>query len=273
MEKHSHIPVRLTRSNNKQSLQRAVLALLSSHLLVGTAFAQWNAMRQGTEVVVTYDNRQYAAFHTESGYFRLVSDAASGWGTSVLVMPSYWSRNYLYQGAFTNTSWFISGANMVLRYSGNVGVLGASGHIVIHPPTGTSVTADVSVQVTGSVALDSRPGEAFKPVFLSSMNVAPNQWDSRTAWNGKTTQDIPVEGLIFGPNTFSNRITLDGGSNSWKVNAPTIDIRFDQVLSSMGWVTRSTNPNDDNVGLWLGSDKVLPYYSFKIVSRKANMSQ
>ena len=34
-----------------------------------------------------------------------------------------------------------------------------------------------------------------------------------------------------------------------------------------GWVTESTDPNDDNVGLWAAADEVLDSWEYVIYSR------
>jgi len=46
---------------------------------------------------------------------------------------------------------------------------------------GIAPQAKVNASTSGSVLIDSRPGEAFKPVFLSSMRVSDTQWDARAA--------------------------------------------------------------------------------------------
>jgi hypothetical protein len=45
----------------------------------------------------------------------------------------------------------------------------------LSPPAQDSISADVDVNVDGDVALDDRPGEAFKPMMLSSMRISPDE--------------------------------------------------------------------------------------------------
>lgn len=64
--------------------------------------------------------------------------------------------------------------------SGNIGGLQVSLEVRLSPPAGYGLTARVrTTSVTGNVALDNRPGEAFKTVMLSSMRVSSTQWDAR----------------------------------------------------------------------------------------------
>jgi len=126
--------------------------------------------------------------------------------------------------------------------------------------------AHVSTKVTGSVKLDNRPGEAFKPVMLSSMNDSSTVWDSRAAFIGTRVYRFPSSGWIIQPPVTTQDFGLQGGTSSYKVNAPTIEVVLNQSRPVTGWLTPSSNPNDDNVGFWCAASKVLPSWSFSVTA-------
>jgi hypothetical protein len=49
------------------------------------------------------------------------------------------------------------------------------------------------------------------------------------------------------PTATSGRFGLNGGTSSWKTNAPSIDVVLNEALQVAGWVTQSSDPNDDNI--------------------------
>src|SRR6202044_1885803 len=146
------------------------------------------------------------------------------WGTSVVTTPCFWSGGYLYQGTPVTVTWSASNNVLTVNYSGSIANLKVKGTIVFQPPANNQLTAAVTVTVTGSQPLDNRPGEAYKPVFLSSMYDSSTVWDSHDAYNGANWTALPTSGLIFNATTTGNRLTMDGGTSTWKTNAPTIDI-------------------------------------------------
>ena len=100
------------------------------------------------------------------------------------------------------------------------------------------------------------------------MHISPTVWDTQTAYACLLTAPIPASGWIFDPPAYVNIFGLEGGISDWQIQqqqgrpAPTIEVRLDEALEVTGWVTQSTNPNDDNVGLWAASDQVLPSWSY-----------
>jgi hypothetical protein len=139
------------------------------------------------------------------------------------------------------------------------------------PPTDTTITATVVTSVQGSIPLDNRPGEAFKPVMLSSMYISSTQWDTHRAYADSQSFPIPLSGWIIAPqaSVMANTFRLEGGTSTWKKNAPTVRINLSQPMQVAGWVTPITDPNDDNVGLWAASDTILSSYTYQIVVSRA----
>ena len=67
-----------------------------------------------------------------------------------------------------------------MSFSGSISNLRAFGKVRLNPPTTNLISCTVKVTIEGGLNLDRRPGEAFKPVALSSMHVSPDQWDAKS---------------------------------------------------------------------------------------------
>jgi hypothetical protein len=211
---------------------------------------------------------QYAALHLESSYFRLVFGPDSGWGTSVVLLPSFWSGGQYFQGAPIDADWKIEGDDLVVSFEGDLSTLHVDGEVRLEPPGRDTMVARVTVTTTGAVALDRRADEAFKPVMLSSMRVSPMLWDTDQAFVDRQLVPIPDRGWVIQPAQSARAFGLRGGTSSWKRSAPTMTIRMDAERPVMGWVTESQDPNDDNVGLWQASDQILPSWSYTITATR-----
>lgn len=207
---------------------------------------------------------QYAAVHTESGYLRMNAGPGSGWGTSVVIVPSFWSGGRYFQGAPVTATWRADGADLLISFSATISTLAVQGEIRLQPPGQHVLTAAVTVTVDGSVGLDRRPAEAFKPVVLSSMHVSGVLWDAQSAFIDARVIPIPEDGWMVQPVVLSSSFGLTGGTSNWKANAPTIDVLMDQGVQITGWVNRRTNPNDDNVGFWAASDDILRHWQYRL---------
>jgi len=228
----------------------------------------WSVTRNGNVLQINYGSGtsfpQYAALHTDSGFFRMNTGPTSGWGTSVMPLPCVWSEGRYFQGAPVTATWRTDGTDLVIAFSATISTLAVQGEIRLQPPAQNVLTATVTVTVDGSVALDPRPGEAFKPVMLASMHVSASMWDTRAAFVDAQSFQIPDEGWIVQPVVRSTSFGLTGGTSSWKSNAPTIDVLMDQSLQITGWVTRSANANDDNVGFWGATDDILRRWQYRL---------
>jgi hypothetical protein len=210
---------------------------------------------------------QYAALDTTSGYLRLVPTTQSGFGTSTIIVPSFWTGGVYYQGAPIAASHSVSGNNLVIDLKGTLGGLSFQGELTLLPPN-QHITAQVNMMsVTGNVVLDNRPGEAFKPMMLSSMHISSTQWDAQSAYVGNQTLALPASGWIVQPPGSSNVFGLTGGTSSWKTNAPTMEVTFPSAQNVTGYVTSSSDPNDDNVGFWATSDTVVTSYSYSVTAK------
>jgi hypothetical protein len=113
------------------------------------------------------------------------------------------------------------------------------------PPQANTFSGQVNVRVSGIADLDHRQGEAFKPLALSSMHVLEDQWDAQSIAVGDQVFDLPTHGWLLPQPILSRRFALNGGSSSFKEQAPTLEIEMDEPLEITGWKTASLNPDDD----------------------------
>lgn len=87
-----------------------MMLLATFCVFISPASAQtWLVRQRGTILEIACGSGsyfpQYAALHLDSGYFRMVYSPRSGWGTSVILMPAFWSGGRYYQGAPVTVSW------------------------------------------------------------------------------------------------------------------------------------------------------------------------
>lgn len=265
-----------------------VLALLALVLVTGGAQASaalptrgsagvktWSVTRNGSVLQIGYGSGvnfpQYAALHLESSYFRMIYSTTAGWGTSVILLPALWSKtscptDYC-QGAPVTATWRKSGANLVFSIRGTIATLKVAVTVMIAPPAKSALVAQVSAKVTGAVRLDdNRPREAFKPVMLSSMHDSSTVWDAADAFTGTHVHPLPPHGWIIQPPVTTPDFGLQGGTSTWKTNAPTIEVNLNQSRPVTGWLAQMTNPNNDNVGFWCAANKVLASWSFTVTA-------
>lgn len=227
------------------------------------------AHRSGGSPGEGYTAPQIGALHLRDSYLRLNYGPGAGWGTSVILLPIYWSGGCCHHGARVRATWRAAGGDqeLVLDLTGRIGDLEVALSVSLPPPEPGLVRARVAGRARGSVRLDRRPGEAFKPVMLSSMRVAPDAWDASWALAGDHLHAIPGAGWIAPPPApVCRNLGLLGGTSRWKRNATTIRIALDEPIEVAGWVTPSCDPNDDNVGLWAASDRPLREWSYTILA-------
>jgi hypothetical protein len=252
----------------------------------------WRAAYKDRVLMIYYEEgerqSQFAALHLNDSYFRMVYGPDSAWGTSVILLPVYWSQGTQHQGGQVDVVPHVDENDLILDIEGIVGMLHVSCQLSIQPPGKDSLTAHVRVQSSGEIVLDDRPLEAFKPAMLSSMHISETHWDAEVAYIGNPKWIITLIGERFFPRwlqphripksewiiTPSNVITskrfgLRGGTSEWKKNAPTIIIEMNRPLQITGWVTPTENPNDDNVGLWAASKELLTSWEYKIRALRA----
>jgi len=236
-----------------------------------TPSESWKVTEKDSIVEVAYgsdtDSPQYAALHLESGFFRMNYGTESGWGTSIILLPSFWEEGIYYQGAPISYTWKTESSDLLLSFAGNISNLNISGNIRIAPPSQNLLLATISVNVDGNVELDNRPGEAFRLVMLSSMHISANMWDTKLAYVDSQSFEVPEEGWIIQPPTEGRIFGLQGGTSDWKINAPTIEVTLDEPMQITGWVTPSSDPNDDNIGFWAASDQIIQSWRYKVIAK------
>jgi hypothetical protein len=240
----------------------------------GTALAStWDVTQSEQILHIAYGNGisfpEYAALHFPSSYFRLNFGPPSGWGTSIILLPVFWSKQScpppgLCQGALVKATWHTKGADLLLSVKGTIGGLHASVVIDLKPPVKNAINAQIAVEIKGGVMLDVRPGEAFKLVMLSSMHVSSTQWDTRLVSVKNETFPLPENGWIIHPPIVAQSFGLQGGMSAWKAHAPTVTVIMDRTEPVTGWITQSSNPNDDNVGFWAAADTIVSSYSYSV---------
>ncbi|HEY3781033.1 MAG TPA: hypothetical protein VGL56_08125 [Fimbriimonadaceae bacterium] len=213
---------------------------------------------------------QYGVIDLTSGYMRMNYGPGSGWATSVDVMPCFWSGGNLYQGYPVTAAYSVSGSNLVVRLLGTMQGLTTIAAVTFYPPYLNRFCAMVSATTSGTVALDNRPGEAFKPIFLSSMNDSATSWDSKSTFAGTTVANYPnTTGgwIIPGPSAVSaTSWGVVGGTSAWKTNAPTISVTSTAAYPIAGYMSQDSNPNDDNVGFWASSTTVPKSWIFTVTA-------
>ncbi len=231
----------------------------------------WSVAQRGRIIEVGYgsdsDFPQYAALHTDSSFLRLNYGPSSAWGTSIILIPSFWVGGSYYQGAQIIVAWRNETADLVMSFNGSISALQVQGQIRLRPPEPNLISGTVMVKVEGEVHLDCRPGEAFKPVVLSSMHISADHWDAKLAQVDSQSIQIPDRGWIIQPSAFGRRFALKAGSSVWKINAPTLEIEMNEARKITGWKCDSFNPDDDNIGLWAATDHVLRFWEYTFTAK------
>jgi hypothetical protein len=228
----------------------------------------WSASLNGNHLEIAYGSGgglpQYAVLDLNSSYFRMTYNSDAGWGTSIVLSPSFWTDGTYHQGSHVDANWEINGSDFVISIWGTVSELQFQGEIIMAPPYENTLTASVTIEAQGNINLDERPGEAFKPLMLSSMHISEDVWDAQTAYVDSQSYAIPVSGWIINPPDTGSKFGLVGGTSDWKVDSPTIEVLLNKNMIITGWVEPSNDPNDDNVGYWASSDEMLTEWSYSI---------
>jgi len=207
---------------------------------------------------------QYIAFHADSGFLRLNGGPGSDWGTSIVVLPSFWEGGRYHQGSPISVTSDASQSSLTLSFSGSVSGLRVVGEVRLQQPETAGIACAVSVSVEGDVQLDRRQREAFKPVFASSMHVSDDLWDVESIRIDSRELAIPERGWIVDSVAKGRQIMLNGGSSVWKQRAPSLAIELEDSMQIAGWKTPSTDPDHDNIGVWAASDHVMREWHYVI---------
>lgn len=248
-----------------------VLGMGAALVLAGRADDGWLVRPAGEELRIfrtggARDPVQVAALHTNSAYFRLAPGPHSGWGTSVVLSPTFWSDGKLHQGAPVEVEWDSCGDNLRLLLRGGLHTVHFGSELLIAPPQNHTMQVRVNGWLEGSANLPAGNPEAFKPVFLSSMRVSDLDWDAGTVEAGELRATPPKQGFVLPAYTPSRTFGVRGGSSRWKPNAPSMWVELDEPLDVQGWVTESQDPNDDNVGAWAGSSRLMTSWGYRLLA-------
>ncbi len=236
--------------------------------------AVWAVSRTGNLVSLNFGSGasypQFGVIDVTSGYARFVYGPSGGWGPSVILPPSFWSGQVLYQSAPVAVSWSIVCDSLHVDFTGTLGGLSFAGTLDVDPPGVDRLVARVAVTTTGTVPIDVRPGEAFKTAMISTMNESDTSWDSMSALVGGQSIIFPQAGWVVSSPIVTDQFGVVGGTSSWKSNAPSVGIALGNWPAEVtGWVTASSDPNDDNVLLWAASDDVQSTWSYQITVASA----
>jgi hypothetical protein len=242
-----------------------------SHAPDALTVHSWSVAQRGNIVEAGYgggsDFPQYAALHTDSSYLRLNYGPGSGWGTSIILLPSFWEAGKYYQGAPITVAWRSELADLVFLFTGSISGLQVRGQIRLTPPAPDLISGAVMIQVHGKANLDRRLGEAFKPVALSSMHISADRWDAASAQVDLQSFRIPARGWILHPPAIGRVFALRAGSSSWKTKAPTLEIVLSENRAITGWKADSSNPDDDNLSIWAAADHVIPFCQYTVSAK------
>ena len=237
--------------------------------------AKWSVTYGGkadSELRIAYgadaDSPQCAVLHTRDSYLRLSYGRDCAWGTSIVTMPIYWSGGKNHQGVRVNVEWATQGDNLVLTSTGTSKKLEIYEVITLQPPSDQAMVVKVEARTSGTLHLDDRPGEAFKPVFLSSMHISDLDWDCRSVFISDETICFPRSGFFVTPSPvrYATTFGLNGGTSRWKKNSPTVTFELEEPMQIAGWVSGSRKVSSDNVGLWAASERVLPAWAYTIAA-------
>lgn len=212
---------------------------------------------------------QIFALHKNDGAMRLTYLPDGSWGTAVYPL-GYWHDDYYVKGiTIDNFDYHEQSSNLVLELTASTQDIDTIDYIItLYPPQDNSTRANVEMTISNTIELDNRPvqGETFQLAVLASMNIGNNLWDAKQAYAGVTVVDTPDSEFIFDNVIRTRKFGLIGGTSDWKENAPTIKIISDRDVYIQGWVTPSTDTDDDNIGMWGGQDEMVLSWSYAVES-------
>ena len=221
-----------------------------------------------------------------SGYMRLTPAYAKPvpFGTSIVLGPSYRSGGQYYHNlqvkSVTVEGNMASDDRLTMVVVGTVGALDVSSTIVVERPTTAGIRCLVSSRAKWreDTAIDQvalAKHEGFKVMQFSSMYNDGNYHDADFVhYQGQTgyvkSQLLNSDGFILHDQLPLQEPWLELGhsdAEGWQGATPTLRITMTDpatasAFTPCGWVTASTDENNDNVGLWLHWDEVASGYHF-----------
>lgn len=237
-------------------------------------------------------NPQVAVIYA-SGFVRLKQNAnpspAIPFGSSFILGPAYWpdSSIYYHNPQLTqlaiDTSWLPTGP-LRIQAEGTNHAFAVSYELTLPPPRDRQTRLHVTQTYTATTGLtinSTRRAEAqgFKLVQVSSMFINQggtcdgNQSDCHDSnaarFNGSdlvrhqvSFTSITPSAFVFSPTVSLGSTWLDAlhtDDQGWQGNTPNVRIALDALptnytITPQGWINNTTDPNDDNVSLWLHDD-------------------
>ncbi|MBN1138802.1 MAG: hypothetical protein JXM73_19615 [Anaerolineae bacterium] len=228
-----------------------------------------------------------------SGYVRLKQNADPAppipFGSSAILGPAYWSEtdSYFHSSQLTrveiDTRW-LPGGPLRLQVAGTNGAFAVAYELTFPAPRDRQTRLHVLQTYTATTGITVDPtrhaeAQGFKLVQASSMFI--NQGgacddEHDDCHDSDAARFIGGDGARrqvgfgdLGPSTWVYSHTFSLGSTwldvlhsddaSWQGNTPNLRIALDALpadhsITAQGWISATTNPDEDNVGLWLHDD-------------------
>ncbi|MCP4185897.1 MAG: hypothetical protein GY761_21760, partial [Hyphomicrobiales bacterium] len=227
-----------------------------------------------------------------SGFLRLKQNAdpnpAIPFGSSFILGPAYWSgdtynHNPQLESLKIDTSWLPS-SSLRIQASGQNQAFDVSYDLTLPPPRDRQTRLHVSQTYTATtnIAIDTahrNMAEGFKLLQFSSMYI--NEGEScngepagchdsnavRFIGNDLVRQQVAFADLSLGNNILTTTTPIGStwldllhtDDTGWQGNTPNVRVALDELpndhtITPQGWIEADTNPNNDNVGLWLHDD-------------------
>jgi len=229
-----------------------------------------------------------------SGFVRLKPNAdpipSIPFGTSVVLGPAYWAggayhHNPTLENVYLTTAWLPNGP-LRLTITGTNGDFAVEYEIAMPPPSDRLTRWHVTQTYTATMAITLDAGslanrEGFKLVQFSSMFINQSgQCDggdggchdadgARYIATSGTRRQVAFadvgSGWVFSSTEALGDTWLDAlhsDDDGWQGNTPNVRLALDTLpeagaITPRGWISATTDPNQDNVGLWLHDDDVI----------------
>ncbi len=142
---------------------------------------KWGVTQQDDDLQIAFgrasDYPQYASLDLKSGYLRMIYGPEAGWGTSVLLLPSFWSGGTLHQSGQVSANWETIHSTLVVTLHGSVSGLLTHVQVTFYPPLDDTLLAYVSAKMAAlypapsSSSADIRIDTSSpKPILLAMMS-------------------------------------------------------------------------------------------------------
>jgi len=229
-----------------------------------------------------------------SGFVRLKQNADPSppipFGSSFVLGPAYWSDDstYHHNPQITrldlNTQWLQPNGPLRMQAHATNGAFAITYQITMPPPrddqTRLHVVQTYTATTTVSILSTRRvEKQGFKLVQISSMFInetgacdggfaachdsnATRYIASNLERHQVAFSDVTPSGFVFNDplplgSTWFDALHTD--DTSWQGNTPNVRIALDALpndhtITPQGWISATTDPNEDNVGLWLHDD-------------------